>query len=211
MKLGSNRGFSLIEVMVATTILMIIVIMVGNIFRHSTSAWETGYSTAEGASGVRSVLGTIERELSQAIDGRAIEGPDSWGKLPIKFGSDSIEFYRYSEPIKKGSEDRELQKIKYTFSENNVTRYLNGESVTLFSKQVSVGGNSDTKVEFDIGHIEIEKSDLNLNSEFKGYAWTVPSVWVRARIVRTSSFAGMEARSYGPDGKKGTDDDIIAR
>lgn len=206
MKLGSNRGFSLIEVMVATTILMIIVIMVGNIFRHSTSAWETGYSTAEGASGVRSVLGTVERELAQAIDGRAYGLSD-----PVVVSGNSIEFYRYSEPIKKGSTDRELQKIKYTFSKNNVTRSLNGKSVTLFSKQASVGGNSETDVDFDVGCIEIEESDLNLNSELKGKGWTVPSVWVRARIVRTSSFAGMEARSYGPDGKKDTEDDIIAR
>ena len=143
MKLGSNRGFSLIEVMVATTILMIIVIMVGNIFRHSTSAWETGYSTAEGASGVRSVLGTVERELAQAIDGRAYGLSD-----PVVVSGNSIEFYRYSEPIKKGSTDRELQKIKYTFSKNNVTRSLNGKSVTLFSKQASVGGNSETDVDF---------------------------------------------------------------
>lgn len=206
MKLGSNRGFSLIEVMVATTILMIIVIMVGNIFRHSTSAWETGYSTAEGASGVRSVLGTVERELAQAIDGRAYGLSD-----PVVVSGNSIEFYRYSEPIKKGSTDRELQKIKYTFGKNNVTRSLNGKSVTLFSKQASVGGNSETDVDFDVGCIEIEESDLNLNSELKGKGWTVPSVWVRARIVRTSSFAGMEARSYGPDGKKDTEDDIIAR
>ena len=206
MKLGSNRGFSLIEVMVATTILMIIVIMVGNIFRHSTSAWETGYSTAEGASGVRSVLGTVERELVQAIDGRAYGLSD-----PVVVSGNSIEFYRYSEPIKKGSTDRELQKIKYTFGKNNVTRSLNGKSVTLFSKQASVGGNSETDVDFDVGCIEIEESDLNLNSELKGKGWTVPSVWVRARIVRTSSFAGMEARSYGPDGKKDTEDDIIAR
>ena len=206
MKLGSNKGFSLIEVMVATTILMIIVIMVGNIFRHSTSAWETGYSTAEGASGVRSVLGTVERELSQAIDGRAYGLSD-----PVVVSGNSIEFYRYSEPIKNGSTDRELQKIKYTFGKNNVTRSLNGKSVTLFSKQASVGGNSETDVDFDVGCIEIEESDLNLNSELKGKGWTVPSVWVRARIVRTSSFAGMEARSYGPDGKKDTEDDIIAR
>lgn len=206
MKLGSNKGFSLIEVMVATTILMIIVIMVGNIFRHSTSAWETGYSTAEGVSGVRSVLGTVERELAQAIDGRAYGLSD-----PVVVSGNSIEFYRYSEPIKKGSTDRELQKIKYTFGKNNVTRSLNGKSVTLFSKQASVGGNSETDVDFDVGCIEIEESDLNLNSELKGKGWTVPSVWVRARIVRTSSFAGMEARSYGPDGKKDTEDDIIAR
>lgn len=207
MKLDSNKGFSLIEVMVATTILMIIVIMVGNIFRHSTSAWETGYSTAEGASGVRSVLGTVERELAQAIDGRQYGLSE-----PIQVEGNTITFYRYAEPLKKGSTNRELQKIKYTFNKNNVTRKPdNGKEVTLFSKQSSVGGNSDIDVDFDIGSIEVGDGDLALNDGFEGEAWTIPSVWVRARISRTSTFAGMEARSYGPDGKKGTEDDIIAR
>lgn len=209
MKFGSNKGFSLIEVMVATTILMIIVIMVGNIFRHGTNAWETGYSTAEGASGVRSVLGTVERELAQAIDGRKYQS--KWSD-PISVSGSSIEFYRYIEPSKKGSTDREVQKIKYKFERNKVTREVdNGKEVTLFSKQTSVGGNTEIDVEFDVGKIEIKEEDLDLNDGFEGKAWTFPSVWVRARITRTSSFAGMEARSYGPDGKKDTDDDIIAR
>lgn len=206
MKSVSNKGFSLIEVMVATTILMIIVIMVGNIFRHSSSAWETGYSTAEGASGVRSVLGTVQRELAQAIDGRKFDLSE-----PVDIDGNKITFYRYSEPIKKGSKDKELQKIEYTFNRNNVTRSVDGKEVILFSKQASVGGNSEVDVDFDIGYIDISESDLNLNSEVSGNAWTRPSVWVRARITRTSSFAGMEARSYGPDGKRDTDDDIIAR
>lgn len=206
MKLGSNKGFSLIEVMVATAILMIIVIMVGSMFRHSTSAWETGYSAAEGASGVRSVLGTIERELAQAIDGREYGLND-----PIEVGSSSIKFYRYAEPIKKGSTERELQLIEYNFGRNSVVRKQDGKSVTLFSKQTSVGGNSEIDVDFDIGCVEIDENDLDMNENFEGEVWTIPSVWVRARITRKSAFAGMEARSYGPDGKRDTEDDIIAR
>jgi hypothetical protein len=196
-----------IIISIVIIILMIIVIMVGNIFRHSSSAWETGYSTAEGASGVRSVLGTVQRELAQAIDGRkfGLSAP-----VDVDIGEKKITFYRYSEPIKKGSKDKELQKIEYTFN-NKVTRSVDGKSVTLFSKQASVGGNSEVDVEFDIGRIDISESDLNLNSEVDGNAWTRPSVWVRARITRTSSFAGMEARSYGPDGVRDTEDDIIAR
>jgi hypothetical protein len=92
-----------------------------------------------------------------------------------------------------------------------VTRSVDGKSFILFSKQASVGGNSEVDVDFDIGYIEILESDLNLNSEVEGKAWTRPSVWVRARIMRKSSFAGMEARSYGPDGVRDTEDDIIAR
>ncbi len=207
MRFGSNKGFSLIEVMVATTILMIIVIMVGNIFRHSSSAWETGYSTTEGASGVRSVLGSVQRELAQAIDGREYGLSD-----PIDVEGGSITFYRYVEPSRKGSTDKELQKIKYTFSRNSVTRSVDGKSTTLFSKQTSTAGNSNIDVDFDIGKIEVSESDLNLSEDFgQDKAWTIPSVWVRARVTRSSAFAGMEARSYGPDGKRGTEDDIIAR
>lgn len=207
MKFGSNKGFSLIEVMVATTILMIIVIMVGNIFRHSSNAWETGYSAAEGASGIRSVLGTIHRELSQAVDGR------QYGlSKPVVVSDGSITFYRYVEPTKKGSTEKELQKITYKLG-NTVTRSVEGgNTTTLYSKQASVGGNSDVEVKFEaVKPNEISNSDLNIDENFKGEVWTIPFVTIRASIVRKSTFAGMEARSYGPDGKKNTEDDIIAR
>mgnify|MGYP006389417001 FL=1 len=156
---------------------------------------------------MRRVLGSVQRELAQAIDGREYGLSD-----PIDVEGNSITFYRYVEPSRKGSTDKELQKIKYTFSRNSVTRSVDGKSTTLFSKQTSTAGNSNIDVDFDIGKIEVSESDLNLNEDFdQDKAWTIPSVWVRARVTRSSAFAGMEARSYGPDGKRGTEDDIIAR
>ncbi|MBO7298273.1 MAG: prepilin-type N-terminal cleavage/methylation domain-containing protein [Kiritimatiellae bacterium] len=215
MNLGANKGFSLIEVMVATTILMIIVIMVGNIFRHSSNAWETGYAVAEGTSGIRSVLGTIHRELSQAVDGRKCG--EKW-ESPILIKGDSIEFYRYVEPTKKGSTEPEVQKITYTLGKTVKRKVKTGKEdegseTILYSKRTAVGGNSDADVIFEV----VPPSDLNMNNMNlnEGVSeddfWTVPFVVVKAKISRKSTFAGMEARSYGPDGKRGTEDDIIAR
>jgi len=63
-------GFSLIEVMVATLILMILVLMTGAVFKAGASAWDTGYAKAEGGAIVRTVAGVIQRELSKAVDAR---------------------------------------------------------------------------------------------------------------------------------------------
>jgi len=62
-------GFSLIEVMVATVLLMVIVGMVGLVFRQNTLMWNSGMRRAEGMGLVRMALGTIERDLRNAVDG----------------------------------------------------------------------------------------------------------------------------------------------
>lgn len=206
MKFGSNKGFSLIEVMVAVAILMTIVLMVGKMFREATNTFETGSNSAEGTTGVRSVLGSIERELVQAIDGREYGLDD-----PVDVKENTITFYRYADPAKKGTDERELQLIKYTFGRNSVVRSQDGSSVTIFSKQSSMGSKSDVDVDFTVGKIKISDSDLDINDDFKGEIWTVPSVWVRASIVRKSTFSELQTLSCGPDGKKGTKDDIIVK
>lgn len=219
MNSNSKKGFSLIEVMVATTILMIIVIMVGNIFRHATSAWNTGYSTAEGVSGVRSVLGIFQRELAEAIDGREFE---DW-ETPILVDGNSVKFYRYTDPMQRKMGYPELQLVEYQFSRNEVKRRAktiggNGNSsvkdevlVSLYSKAVSVGSNLNVDIDFEVGSTTIDPKDLYVNDDVVDDFWNVPFVWVKAKIIKNVSFSGIEARSYGPDGDRGTKDDIIAR
>lgn len=181
--------------------------MIGTMFSGASDTWEIGYSAAEGASGVRSVLGTVERELAQAIDGRDY-GLDE----PIEVSGNTITFCRYAETTSnKSKKDKKVQTIKYTFKRNSVSRSQDGSQTILYSKPESVDGNSDVNVDFDIGYIPIDKDNLNLNEGLDEFAWTISSVWVRARVYRTSTFAGMEARSLGPDGDINTDDDIIVR
>ena len=78
-------GFSLIEVMVATSIVLILVVLVGSVFRQASSAWDSGYARAEGGMVVRGVLGAIQRELSRAVDGRHF--PGAW---PLAYRDDPV-------------------------------------------------------------------------------------------------------------------------
>jgi type II secretory pathway pseudopilin PulG len=66
----STGGFSLIEVMVATTVLMIIVLMVAMVFQQSSGAWSGGTRRANSEMTLRSVLGQMQREMIEAVDAR---------------------------------------------------------------------------------------------------------------------------------------------
>jgi Tfp pilus assembly protein PilW len=63
-------GFSLIEVLVATTVLMIIVMIVAMVFQQSSGAWSNGTRRANAAMSLRSVLGQVQREIVEAVDAR---------------------------------------------------------------------------------------------------------------------------------------------
>ena len=112
-----HNGFSLIEVMIATLILMILVMMTGAVFRTGASAWDAGYAKAEGSAIVRTIVGSIQRELSLAIDGRFFgtftnddntevyygEGWD-YKVTPINLGPTLIDFIYYRENLSKRSD-----------------------------------------------------------------------------------------------------------
>lgn len=71
--------------MVATSIVLILVVLVGSVFRQASSAWDSGYARAEGGMVVRGVLGAIQRELSRAVDGRHF--PGAW---PAAYRDDPV-------------------------------------------------------------------------------------------------------------------------
>jgi len=63
-----QRGFSMIEVLVAATILIMIVMMLGMIFQQSSQAWSTGKHRADTYQQVRALFGAIQRDASMAVD-----------------------------------------------------------------------------------------------------------------------------------------------
>jgi len=112
-KSRTESGFSLIEVMVATLILLILVLMTGAVFRAGASAWDTGYAKAEGGTIVRAIVGTIQRELSKAVDGRYFgnkeqQNPDGTTDF-IPYGS----AWGFNTPVHVSSSGSELHFIYY--------------------------------------------------------------------------------------------------
>ncbi|MBQ9726388.1 MAG: prepilin-type N-terminal cleavage/methylation domain-containing protein [Kiritimatiellae bacterium] len=65
-----NEGFTLIELVVATAVLLVLTLIIGALFRQALSAWDTGRIRGEGGMIVRGLVGTVSKDLTTAIDGR---------------------------------------------------------------------------------------------------------------------------------------------
>ena len=126
--IDARHGFSLIEVMVATLIMLVIVIMIGAVFRQSVSSWDSGYAKAEGGMLIRTVVGGIQRELSTAVDGRRFGTtvwPNKYKDVPIGVEDNELTFICVKDRGEKGSSNdfyREYMLVTYERSGASVTR-----------------------------------------------------------------------------------------
>ncbi|MEI6645362.1 MAG: prepilin-type N-terminal cleavage/methylation domain-containing protein [bacterium] len=64
----NRSGFSMIEVLVASTIMMMMVMMLGMLFQQTSFAWRTGKQRADTYQQVRALFGSMQRDASAAID-----------------------------------------------------------------------------------------------------------------------------------------------
>ena len=219
---GNASGFSLIEVLVATALLVMIVGMIGFVFRQSSMSWDSGIRRADGIAQVRAVAGAIERDLRLAVDAREF----GW-KKGFESSNNSLSFIILAEPEespKKQNHDRALMKIDWSASGKTVTR-----KATYF-KRTSGSWGADTSSEIPSKLIEppSDSADSVPTISFEVvYPEAVdpnedpedglPSyVSISADVEVSESFSGLEVRSYGPNGKKnagnnGDGDDIVVK
>lgn len=66
---GLRPGFTLIEVLVAMTVLAVMVLLVANIFQQSSAAWNIGTQKADMNTAARAALDYMARELACAVAG----------------------------------------------------------------------------------------------------------------------------------------------
>jgi type II secretory pathway pseudopilin PulG len=98
MNMKSNQsGFSMIEVLVASTIMIMIVMMLGMLFQQTSQAWRTGKQRADTYQQVRALFGAIQRDASTAIDkaslpSRVFIGNNAISDEPQNF-SGSLSFF----------------------------------------------------------------------------------------------------------------------
>ena len=169
-KRGGN-GFSLIEVMVATAILMVVVLMIGAVFRQASSSWDSGYARAEGGMIVRGVIGSIERELSGAVDGRMFGGvfgtawKNEYKDVPVYVRDKELAFICFKEATDSGSSTvREPHLIVYTWNggemkrSDTVLRVDEGKwekdqtstvDTVIYSEEISSSSKSPYKADFE--------------------------------------------------------------
>ncbi len=232
LKQNVKAGFSLIEVMVATVILLIIVLMIGSVFRQGTSTWDSGYARAEGGMIVRAVIGSIQRELSTAIDGRLFPGPSAWTDAdnPITVNPNAVKFICMKESEGGGTSplQREPWLVEYTWGSKEMKRKAWPLTYSDNSGTWSQGTLVDSIV-YSEDFQEDKKAIYSANFTFEtfsnvagvrpgesqafeeDYFWNIPYVSIKVELTRASNFSGLEIRSWGPDGKEGTSDDILVK
>ena len=235
----NRQGFTLIEVMVATAVLLIMVVMIGTLFTQSSSAWDTGYARAEGGMIVRGVVGAISRDLNTLIDGRPFEVV--WtSSVPVEVSDSSLSFIS----MKAGEDEnaREPHLIEYSAGSSvtrtetplkrNGTWWVKGptsQTTKLHDNGTtssSMMGNAyEAKFTFVpvrppsmTASTAMDRSSFEQGTEFKKIAWkNVIGVKVRLELTRSGSFSFLEVKSLGPNGLDNSDgsskkpDDIIIR
>ncbi len=197
---GERRSaFSLIEVLVATALLVMIVGMIGFVFRQSSMSWDSGIRRAEGTTRVRAVIGAIERDLRAAVDAREFG-------MTQTFSANSMTFVALLEPESGNPYQRVPTQITYT----------GGTSVERTAKRLTSSGSSWSASGND--RSTLLESDGNAKVSVRYDCVSPPSdtpgglpayVTIQAELVTEDAFSGLKVISYGRDGKKGTRDDIV--
>lgn len=220
-----RAGFSMIEILVAMTILTIIVLIVAEIFQQTGLAWSLGLRRADEQSVTRAIVGTLTRDLSMMVDpNNFVIGPaeadesvrsealDAGGVSELGEGGDwlggsSLAFWilKPSDPTASKAETRELAFVEYKAG-STVTRT---ESRYSSSGEGSLSTASTTK--FDLGG-DGSLTFETLSTSEKGFTslYDLPGFTVKVRPTTPVSVNDYEiaVASCGPDGKWGTEDDI---
>lgn len=206
---GRPAGFTLLEVLVAMLILSIIVIIMGNIFRHSAIAWNSGMQKTQISMEGRAVMDLMSRELSQAVmdgvlssnDGSAVRigGPEGLGP------NAGIQFFTLSTP---DSTNREVLLVQYKKVGDTVQRRQMPVVNTLAYPIVGNTGHFSTNL------LVNNVSELSFNTlSNRLYTTNLPS-WIDIEMVfrRTDTNSAVRVWSWGPNKRNdnGQGDDIVS-
>ena len=200
---GANprAAFSLIEILVATTILMVIVLMVSLVFQQSSGAWQGGVRRTDNQMNLRGVLGVMTREMALAVDGRDFPGVDqNFADSEVTFialaGSPEVPgnrvarqiTYRYS----NGTIKRTAREIKYAPGSGD-WQVTGTPDETILNPGV---GNVLTDFRFDVTEDPDDRPGLPLRVE------------IEAKVQASGTEAIVSGRSAGRDREFDTRDDL---
>lgn len=200
-----KAGFSLVEILIATSILLVIVMMVSMVFQQQSAAFQSGEDRVKGQAAIRNVVGMMVRDLSLAVDSSSISNAPARNE----FRSNSIKFLAMTGEAgvnMEGKDEKDgavLQYISYTFSSKKVKREVTGYKVD--GKGWAKAGNSVP------AYLNNDKNALeSLSFAISPSSETVfPSnVTVKAVYAGTSHAGFVRGQCAGADGQWNTRDDI---
>lgn len=109
-----RAGFSLLEILVAMTILAVIIVLCGMVFHQSSLAWQSGRRRAGGNMALRALIGLMQREMSQAVDARQFG-------LENRFSANEAAFVILAQGV-ESAERRSPRRITYSNSGGVIRR-----------------------------------------------------------------------------------------
>lgn len=211
---GNRKGFSMVEVLVASTILIVIVMMMAMLFQQTSVAWRTGLMRARGYMQLRSYIGAVQRDASAAIDAKNLPQRIIDGKSEQTFSPSKISFYTLS-----GKDDeRALKFITHDTSGKRTESVLklegNGgwgpETSSEVLKFLTESGANDPEVSpmrFDFKWAdgpEYGRDGTKLSDQNRLPLY----ITLDAEIIQRGKLYNVGAASAGPDMKWDTKDDI---
>lgn len=192
----NDSAFTLIELMLATVILIIIVFIISAVFHQSSIAWDGGLRKAEGNMTGRALLGLMARELSQAV-------ADTNLLADIVHEGHDIMFKTLSG--EHSTSKRVAREITYYFADNSLGRSISfGAADSLTSGDYAIWELGTNAI------ITTNVIDLTFyTSDGQSHDSDLPA-WVRIRLglARTEAVSVLKARSAGPNMNFGDSDDI---
>lgn len=202
---GRGRGgFSLVEILVATTVLLIIVVLISMIFQQTNAAYQSGTVRVQAMMEVRAVVGTIARDLTLAVDSGNYPG----GAFLNEFLGDSLQFVALTgTPDSTGK--RTPQWIEYSYSSMRVRRRCQDMSCTRQPdgslRWMTSGAPQESVLNPSQGlDVRFEREDPKT-----GAARLPLRVDIHCEIAHPGKNPAISARSAGKDRAFGTRDDIV--
>ena len=198
-------GFTLIEILVATSILLIIVLMMSMIFQQSSGAYQSGTNRVNEQKVLRNILGMISRDMTLAVDSRLYPGYDN------KFDSDMAAFVALTGTPDAGGR-RTPQWIEFSYVGGKVKR-------SAFDLMWSKTGKRWVEDPMGAKQTSILNPEQDLAEFYFEILWPTEDdgtemlplqVDVFASLSHEGKYSFARGRSAGRDREFGTDDDIIA-
>ena len=188
-------GFSLVEILIATSILLVIVVMVSMVFQQQSAAFQSGETRVKGQAAVRNAMGMVMRDLALAVDST------NYPSLPANsFAGSSLSFLATTGDT--AADGATIQHITYTESAGIVKRKVEGYALK------DGGWTKQDSTEVTLNNSLNKLKSMKFTKSSGGSATFPDFITVKAVYVGSDSASSVRGQSAGPDGKWNTKDDI---